>query len=143
MPEMKISDERVLVAFVDKMITDKNALVTQQERTALYRVLREQLNVKIEQAMLSALSDEELLKLNKMLDEGASDEEVEALFNDSEADFAGAIERALTELRTEYLEHGDNAALIELSKAQYGEFLATAPDGQGYPVGMDPREEQA
>lgn len=143
MPEMKISDERVLMAFVDKMITDKNALVTQQERTALYRVLREQLNVKIEQAMLSALSDEELLKLNKMLDEGASDEEVEALFNGSEADFAGAVEQALTELRTEYLEYGDNAALIELSKAQYGEFLATAPDGQGYPVGMDPREEQA
>lgn len=143
MPEMKISDERVLMAFVDKMITDKNALVTQRERTALYRVLREQLNVKIEQAMLSALSDEELLKLNKMLDEGASDEEVEALFNGSEADFAGAVEQALTELRTEYLEYGDNAALIELSKAQYGEFLATAPDGQGYPVGMDPREEQA
>ena len=52
---MKISDERVLAAFVDKMITDKNALVTEKERTALYRVLREQLNVKIEQAMLSAL----------------------------------------------------------------------------------------
>ena len=38
---MKISDERVLAAFVDKMITDKNALVTEKERTALYRVLRE------------------------------------------------------------------------------------------------------
>jgi hypothetical protein len=142
MPEMKISDERVLAAFVDKMITDKNALVTEKERTALYRVLREQLNVKIEQAMLSALSDEEMIKLNEMLDDGASDDEIEALFNESDADFARAVERALTEMRTDYLEHGDSDALIEQSKAQYAEFLATAPDGQGYPVGMDPREEQ-
>ena len=140
---MKISDERVLAAFVDKMITDKNALVTEQERTALYRVLREQLNVKIEQAMLSALSDDEMMRLNTMLDEGASDDEIEALFNESNADFAGAVERVLTEMRNDYLEHGDNEALIRQSKAEYAEFLATAPDGQGYPLGMDPREEQA
>ncbi len=143
MPEMKISDERVLAAFVDKMITDKNALVTERERTALYRILREQLNVKIEQAMLSALSDEEMMKLNTMLDEGASDEEIEALFNESGADFAGAVEHALTEMRNNYLENGDNDALLRQSQEQYAEFLATAPDGQGYPVGMDPREEQA
>lgn len=140
---MKISDERVLAAFVDKMITDKNALVTEQERTALYRVLREQVNVQIEQAMLSALDDEEMVRLNELLDEGASDEEIEALFNDSQADFAGAVERTLASIRNEYLEHGDNEALIRQSKAQYAEFLATAPDGQGYPIGMDPREEQA
>lgn len=32
MPEKKISDERVLSAFVDKMITDKDALVTEKDR---------------------------------------------------------------------------------------------------------------
>lgn len=143
MPEMKISDERVLVAFVDKMINDKNPLVTEKERTELYRVLRAQLDVKIEQAMLTALSDEEMMKLNEMLDTGASDEEIEALFNESNSNFAGAVERALVEMRTDYLEHGDNDALLKQSKAEYAEFLTTAPDGQGYPVGMDPREEQA
>lgn len=143
MPEMKISDERVLAAFVDKMINDKNPLITEKERTDLYRVLRAQLDVKIEQAMLTALSDEEMMRLNEMLDEGASDEEIETLFNESNADFAGAVERALTEMRTDYLEHGDNEALVKQSKAEYAEFLATVPDGQGYPVGMDPREEQA
>ncbi len=143
MPEMKISDERVLAAFVDKMINDKNPLVTEKERTELYRVLRAQLDMKIEQAMLTALSDEEMLKLNEMLDTGASDEEIEALFNESNADFAGAVEKVLTEMRTDYLEHGDNDALVQQSKTEYADFLATAPDGQGYPIGMDPREEQA
>lgn len=142
MPEMKISDERVLAAFVDKMITDKNPQVTERERTALYRVLREQVNVKIEQAMLAALSDEEMARLNDLLDAGASDEEIEALFNESGADFAGAVQRTLAAIRTEYLEHGDEAALIEQSNAEYAEFLATAPAGQGPdPVLPEPGEE--
>ena len=142
MPEMKISDERVLAAFVDKMITDKNPLVTERERTELHRVLRAQLDMKVEQAMINALSDDELIRLDRMLTFGATDEEVESLFNESKADFPSVVKKTLTDLRTDYLEFGDNDELLKISKMMQEEFLATAPDGQGYPVGMDPREEQ-
>lgn len=141
MPGKKISDERVLSAFVDKMITDKNALVAESDRTALYRILRERVDAQIEQAMLTALSDDQLIELNRMLDEGASDDEIEDLFNNSGADFAGAVEKTLTMIRDDYLENGDNAALIEQSKAEYAEFLAMAPDGQGESIGMGPGAE--
>lgn len=103
----------------------------------------EQVHIRIESAMISALSDEQLVELNRMLDEGASDDEIEALFNENGVDLTGSVELALIDLRNNYLENGDNPGLIELGHRQYEEFLETAPDGQGYPIGMDPREEQA
>lgn len=106
MPSNTINDERVLVAFADKMIDDKgNAKnLSQEERGTLRRGLVKRLKEVTEKAVLAVLPDEKLIELEKVLDEDGSDEELEAIFGSiNEEEYAKAVEDAMTEFREAYL----------------------------------------
>lgn len=111
MPEDKPVQTKVIEEFVDKMIADKGLGVVSTEKIgALRENLCAKLEEQVEQAMLRALSDEQLVELEKLVDSGASDEELDEFFDNSGVDFTKAAEQAMSEFRKAFL---DSAVLGE------------------------------
>lgn len=103
MTKFNLSDDRVLLAFVDKMVTDKNPDVDEVTRVALRAELKYQLEERIERAIVMALPDQQLVELDQLLEEDASDEEVIELFENSGVDFEMAVNREMKAFREAYL----------------------------------------
>lgn len=103
MPEIDFNDERALMAFVDKMITDKDAGVSAEERARLRGELYEKMNERIERAMIGALPDQMLIELDKSIDNGMTDEEIEEFFEGTGIGFSEVVQKAMKEFREEYL----------------------------------------
>jgi len=103
MPENKLNDEKVLAMFVDRLIADKGGdTLDAKQKETLQRELLEELDERIQQAMIRALPDAKLMELEKLLDEDAPDEEIEGFFKGADADFDPAIRKAMDEFRTDY-----------------------------------------
>ena len=139
MPEnIKLSDERILQIFVNKMITEKTPQgLDEASRDKIGRVLIEQLNQRMEYALIAALPDDRLAELNDLLDQNGDGAAIDRVFDESGVDYDEVSRRALEEFRREYLEHGDNAALIRIADEQTAEFLRSTPAGQGHAADLD------
>ncbi len=104
MPEIKPTQTRIINTFVDKMMADKGLdAMSAEEQAELKKNLRVKVEEQIEQAMLRALSDAQLLELEKLVDDGVSDEELDRFFADSGVDFTKAAEQAMIEFRKAFL----------------------------------------
>ena len=104
MPEIKPTQTRIINTFVDKMMVDKGlGAMSAEQQDELRKNLRIKVEEQIEQAMLRALSDAQLMELEKMVDNGVSDEELDAFFENSGADFTKAAEQAMVEVRNAFL----------------------------------------
>lgn len=140
MPEnIKLSDEGILRIFVRKMIAEKTPQgLSDEDRDKISRVLIDQLNERMEYAMIAALPDDKLTALNDLLDANSGDNAaIDRIFDESGVDFDAVSKRTLEEFRQEYLQNGDNASLIRLADAQKAEFLRSAPEGQGHAPELD------
>lgn len=103
MPENKLDDEKVLRMFVDRLIADKGGdTLDVKQKGILQKELLEELDERIQQAMIRALPDAKLMELEKLLDEDAPDEIIEGLFKGAGMDFDPAIRKAMDEFRTDY-----------------------------------------
>lgn len=103
MPETNYNDERVLMAFVDKMVTDKDANVSGGARTKLRGQLFEEMNRRIERAMIEALPDQLLIELDKSIDNGMTDEEIDEFFEGTGIGFSEVVQQAMKDFREAYL----------------------------------------
>lgn len=104
MPESKPNQEEILSAFVIKMIQDKGlGEMSDEERSRLRMNLQDKLQEQIEQALIGMLSDEQLAELDEKLDNGATDEEVEAFFLATGADANKAMTDAMKAFREAFL----------------------------------------
>jgi len=139
MPEnIKLSDERILQIFVNKMITEKTPQgLDDEDRDKISRVLIEQLNQRMEYALIAALPDDKLAELNDLLDGDGDSEAIDRVFDTSGVDFDAVSKQTLEAFRQEYLQRGDNAALIRLADEQTAAFLRSAPAGQGHAPELD------
>ena len=139
MPEnIGLSDERIMQIYVNKMVTDKSGQdLDEEDVDKITRVLISQLNERLEHAVISALPDEALAELNDLLDENGTTEEIDRVFDESGMDFDAVVKQTLEDFRQDYLQNGDNAALIKKADEQTAEFLATAPEGQGHEAELD------
>lgn len=104
MPESAPSQEQILSAFVIKMMQDKGVTsLSDEERSRLRMSLQDKLEEQIERALIEMLSDERLVELDKKLDEGATDEEVEAFFLASGADANQVMTDAMKAFREAFM----------------------------------------
>ena len=102
MPEIKLTNTKFIRIFVDRLLKDKG--VPEAEWPTLRDSLVQEVEEKIETAMLGTLSVEQLEQLNRLLDEGADDAELEKFFAGVEGDYTQSIERALAEYRNNFLQ---------------------------------------
>lgn len=95
---------RVLAAFVSQMMKDKGlSEMNEAERSELKAKLMKELDSQIERACVAAMSDEQLIQMNEMLDTGASDEEIGELFETSGVDFEAVTAQAMQAFRNNFL----------------------------------------
>lgn len=109
MPEFQISNNKLLSLFVDRLMADKGAgALGLDEQRALKTKLMRKLDRDIQEAMLDALPDERLEELDRRLDEGMTDEELELFFeyNSPEVEMKLIITRTLERFREDYLTTG-------------------------------------
>lgn len=140
MPENKLNDEKVLAMFVDRLIADKGGdTLDAKQKETLQKELLEELDERIQQAMIRALPDAKLMELEKLLDEDAPDEEIESFFKGADADFDPAIRKAMDEFRTDYFKdkikvsvktsilETASMAVTEAPKAEVSQAAPAAP----------------
>lgn len=87
-------------AFVNNLVMKKHAGA--MDATAK-EALREDIERWIEMAMLQALSDEQLSELERLTENGISDEELDDFLVGTGVDFTTVAEQALAEWRRNYL----------------------------------------
>lgn len=116
MPENKLTDAQMLTAFVNKMVTDKGLVLSDDERQKLRAKLLSELNVAIEQAMIRALPDEKLLELERLTENPeVTDAAIEAVFTGSGVDFQAVVGRTMNDFRQKFLSEGSGETVGELS----------------------------
>lgn len=95
---------RVLAAFVSQLIKDKGLTeLDSAARADLKRKLMQELNSEIERAYIMAMSDEQLIQMNEMLDTGASDEEIGELFETSGVNYEEVTVKVMQAFRNNFL----------------------------------------
>lgn len=95
---------RVLAAFVSQLIKDKGLTeLDSAARADLKRKLMQELNSEIERAYIMAMSDEQLIQMNEMLDTGASDEEIGELFETSVVNYEEVTVKVMQAFRNNFL----------------------------------------
>ncbi len=94
-----LSQEEMLVLYVEKMIADKGVEPTDELRNSL----REALSDEITKQMVLAMPDYLVNKLNEELAAGADDEVVNKLIDESGIDVETITEQAMTAFREKYL----------------------------------------
>lgn len=115
MPDNKLSgrfnDGEILMAFVDKMITDKNGeSLDRTKRMKLRATLFSRLQKRMRQATLESLSDAKIVELESILNRDGSEEELAEFFKGVEnLDGRPATDRAMKRFRDEYLAASDEA----------------------------------
>lgn len=122
MPEVKPTDTEMLMAFVDKMLTDKGFVLSADEKQKLRAVVFSGLEASIEQAIIRALPDEKLLELDAIT-EGTemSDEQIQAVFEGAGVDFEPVVVRTMNDYKARFL---------AMDEAQTQEFVQQAVGAQ-------------
>lgn len=104
MPESNINPEDVFTTFLDRMITEKNGPeMSLEERWELIKTLRAELDERIDDEMVNALSDEKAAELNTLMQKGMTDAQLEEFLKTSGANFEEATLKAMEDLRKDYL----------------------------------------
>lgn len=104
MSSLVLTKDRVMSAFVNQMIKDKGLDgLRQPEKTKLRAKLLSELSTQIEMAFLRSMSDEDLVQLNEMLDNGASDEEINTLLDAAITDYEGVAAKTMKAFRVGFL----------------------------------------
>lgn len=103
MPEKVITQTQIVNSVVDQMIADKGLQLADAERKELRDRLAAQMEERIEMQMLAALSDEELAQLNTLLENEASDEELDKFFGGLKVNFQDVAKEAMVEFREDFL----------------------------------------
>lgn len=103
MPEAKLTEEEVLNAFVEKMLTDKGVKLSPEAEADLKASLTEKLEEQIEQAVIRTLSDEQLADLDRKLEAGMNDDELEEFFAVAGIDADTEIATAMSAFRDAFM----------------------------------------
>lgn len=107
MPEGKLTDTKMLVIFVDKLLADKGLELSADERQKLRAKMLSEVNEAIEQAIIRALPDEKLVELAALTERpDATDEAIEAVFESSGVDFQEVAMQTMTDYRQKFLSEG-------------------------------------
>lgn len=104
MPKIKITQEQVIAAFLERLLKEKGewAADTETQKRQVEQ-LRRKLDDRVELEMMRALSDDQLDELERRLDDGMDDDELELFLEGTGVNFAAATRRALIGFRAEYL----------------------------------------
>lgn len=98
------NDKEALEMFADHLIKEKNSpLVNDKNRQEIKNALLVDLNDAITRKFVSVLLDEDVKKLNEMLDKKASDDKIAAFFDQKIPDQKGVLTEILIEFRKGYL----------------------------------------
>lgn len=88
MSKIKLTQDNLLTAFVEQVLEKRGIKSSDPKELANQREnVRRELEEKVELAMFEALSDEQLDQYEKMLDEDASDEDLDRFWEKSGLDF--------------------------------------------------------
>lgn len=129
MPDKNESKQETVEEFLDAMVTDKYGTeISPAERLEERLNLRERLDDLVNEEMIVALSDREIIELDRRMSEGISDEELEDFLANSGADFTSAAIAAFDRLRDEYLGLGEGEAGQIDEADQMGEADHTTTD---------------
>lgn len=129
MPEFKVTKNKLLSLFIDRMMVDKGVDgMSLGEQADLRKALAAELDTQIQSAMLEALPEEKLVELDKQLDGGMTDEELELFFEYSAGvDFQSVIKDAMERFRKAYLgETSEVAATEETAEVESEEEAESA-----------------
>ncbi len=108
MPEERFLDEGLVSAFVEGIIADKGVdNLDKTEKEKLKTDLAEELDRRVEKAMLGALSTSKLAELEEKLERGISDEELQAFFDTTDLNFEWIAQREMVGLRNDFLNSKD------------------------------------
>ena len=94
-----LTQEEIVAIYVEKMIADKGVEPTDELRAEL----REKLNDEITKAMVLSMPDYLVSKLNEEMENGADDEAVEKLIDESGIDVETITEQTMNKFREDYL----------------------------------------
>ena len=106
MPEK--TQENTVDVFVESLIAEKG-LTNAANREQIKTELQERVIERTEEAMLKTLPDEKLIELERKLDEGMSDDDLEKFFLNAGVDYNPAVEQAMMKLKAELLGNGEMA----------------------------------
>lgn len=106
MSKEAFTQNQIINTIVEQMIADKGETLTDELRAAL----NQQMTSYIEGSIFAALPDEKLLELDAMAERDASDEELDAFFDQAGVDYDRVAEDAIARFREAYL----NGTLPEL-----------------------------
>lgn len=125
MSKIKITQERLLAAYINRLLIDKGELATDTKTQAKQREqLKRQINDAMEMAMVQALSDDQLEEFDRRLDDGMTDAEMEEFLEGTGVDFVEATKKALIEFRAKYLnesyEEAEKNILLPISGGEHG-----------------------
>ena len=88
--------EQVIATFLERLLKEKGewAVDTETQKRQVER-LRRKLDDRVELEMMRALSDDQLDELERRLDDGMDDDELELFLEGTGVDFAAATRRGL------------------------------------------------
>ena len=118
MPNIKITQDQVIAVYLERMLKDKGewAEDAQEQKRQMER-LRQKLDERVEREMIRALSDDQLDELERRLDDGMTDDEMEEFLENTGVDFGAAARKAMIEFRAEYLGETPEEALQKIQLA--------------------------
>lgn len=106
MSEFYISRNKLLSLYVDQLMAHKGVgSLNLDEQKQLKAKLEQKLDYSIQEAMIDALSNEKLEELDRRLDEGMTDEELELFFeyNSPEVEMKSVLADVLEKFSEDYL----------------------------------------
>lgn len=104
MTEIKLGKEKLLNVFVDQLIKDKGWEDRDPEEVLrLQFELETQAEEEIDQTLLDSLTDQQLIELDELTQNGASDEQLEQFFGKLKIDYSDVVQRALANFRQKVL----------------------------------------
>lgn len=128
MPKINFDEEQVFANFVRQMVVDKGLLEEDRKQNGkIQHKLAEALDAAIEKAMIAALPDAKLEELSQLLDAGADDEKIEALFAGAGVNFELVAGRTMAAFREAYLGEGNDSTMTNTVN---NSAAAQAPAGE-------------
>lgn len=95
-----LQDEKILERFVEQMVLEKGIEVQAEEKEKIVQ----ELNEKVEDAILLALPGEKLVVLNKMLDEeDVPDEKIDEIFSGHKKEIEMAVSTAMKKFKNDWM----------------------------------------
>lgn len=138
MPGYKFNAQRTISSFLDQMIAARGENLNKTERLALRQKLSLELDQKIDQAIVAALPEDKLLELNRRMDAGMSDDDVEKFFDETGIDFGKVALEAATQFRRDYLGEGKAAETSSTTQAANAASATPAPEASAAPAAGAP-----